>query len=131
MAKAKGELEVEQLLVVSTAHCNPGDMDILSRLASHQAELAKKAHDTRDSFVFEGNPVEVHARGFGFLIRHDMDLDDDEGYQLIWEAMKTAGFSMEFLVLMQFAKDKDFRWVLLDADADKITGLPEGQWEEH
>jgi hypothetical protein len=33
-------------------------------------------------------------------------------------------------VLLQFAKDKGYRWVLLDADALKITGLPEGPWEK-
>ena len=125
------ELEEEKMLIVSTAHCAATDMDILARLAINQAELAKKAHETNDSFVFEGLPVEVHARGFGYIIRHDMDLEEDEeGYQRSWKALKDAEFSPEFLVLMQFAKDRGYRWVLLDADALKITGLPEGPWEK-
>ena len=127
---AEEGLEEEKMLLVSTAHCAQYDMDILARLAHEQAKQAQKAHETKEAFAFEGLPVEVHGRGFGYLIRHDMDLEDDEeGYQRIWEALKAAEFSPEFLVLLQFAKDKGYRWVLLDADADKITGLPEGPWE--
>lgn len=123
-------LETEKILVVSTVHGSPDDMEILNRLAWHQAGLAKDAHGMKDAFKYEAEPLEVHARGFGFLIRNDVydDTDAEEMQQKNWEELKEEGFSPEFLSLIRFAQGKKYRWILLDADADEITGLPKGPW---
>jgi len=96
--------ELTTCLEVSTGHITQRDSKLLA-----------KANDA--------NPLIVHEYAEGFFV-YSIDFDHQDSAK----ALLAYGYSQELVNLLEFAHDRGYKWLVLDADGPTYDGVPEFDW---